>query len=47
MQENLLHPLNIKHIRTIESAYDACIHLENWNEAEYFGLKLLPGFWYN
>lgn len=43
-QKDVMHPLNIQHVRTVESAFDACVDLGYWGEAEKFGLELIPGY---
>ncbi|KAL7303539.1 hypothetical protein TKK_0003702 [Trichogramma kaykai] len=43
-QENVMHPLNIQHIRTVESAFDASVNLGYWDDAENYGNELIPGY---
>ncbi|XP_066595162.1 histone-lysine N-methyltransferase SMYD3 isoform X2 [Prorops nasuta] len=43
-QKGVLHSLNVKHVRTLESAFDAAINLSSWEEAEEYSKLLLPGY---
>ncbi|XP_058803474.1 histone-lysine N-methyltransferase SMYD3 isoform X2 [Phymastichus coffea] len=43
-QINVLHSLNVQHVRTIEAAFDAAVNLTYWEDAENFGIDLLPGY---
>ncbi|XP_011506257.1 PREDICTED: histone-lysine N-methyltransferase SMYD3 [Ceratosolen solmsi marchali] len=45
-QTDIFHPLNILHIRTMESTLDVAIESGHWQEASLFGIKLLPGYLY-
>ncbi|KAJ8680868.1 hypothetical protein QAD02_016655 [Eretmocerus hayati] len=41
---NVLHPMNIQNVRVTESAFDASINLGYWEDAEKFGIELIPGY---
>lgn len=43
-QSNVLHPLNVQHVRTIEAAFDAAVSITYWEDAENFGIDLVPGY---
>ncbi|XP_033227583.1 histone-lysine N-methyltransferase SMYD3 isoform X2 [Belonocnema kinseyi] len=43
-QKGVFHPLNLQHVRTTESAFDAAVSLEYWEEAEFYALQLIPGY---
>ncbi|XP_014214307.1 histone-lysine N-methyltransferase SMYD3 [Copidosoma floridanum] len=43
-QKGVFHPLNIQYIRTMESAFDAAVNLGYWEDAQSFGIDLLPGY---
>ncbi|KAI4503916.1 hypothetical protein M0802_001319 [Mischocyttarus mexicanus] len=43
-QEGVLHAFNIQYIRTLEAAFEASIRLTSWEEAEHYGLRLVPGY---
>lgn len=43
-QEELLHNLNVRKIKTLDLAFEACINLQCWDDALKFGTELLPGF---
>lgn len=43
-QEKVLTDLNLRRVKILDMAFDACINLERWNEAMMYGSKLLPGF---
>ncbi|KAG4070194.1 hypothetical protein HA402_003884 [Bradysia odoriphaga] len=43
-QHNVLHPLNVWHLKTLESAFESAINVGKWDEAIEYGNELLPGF---
>lgn len=43
-QENLLHPMNLLRVKTLDVAFESAITLEKFEEAAEFGQLLLPGF---
>lgn len=43
-QENILHPLNLLRVKTLDISFESAITLEKFEEAAEFGKKLLPGF---
>lgn len=43
-QQDVLHPLNVWHIKTLDAAFEAAIDVGKWPEALEYGKKLLPGF---
>lgn len=43
-QENVLHPFNIWHTKTLDAAFESAINMEKWEEALEYGIRLLPGF---
>ena len=43
-QRGVFYPLNLQHVRTTESAFDAAVSLEYWEEAEFYALQLTPGY---
>ncbi|XP_015431558.1 PREDICTED: histone-lysine N-methyltransferase SMYD3 [Dufourea novaeangliae] len=42
-QEGVLHPLNIQHVQTLQSAFDSTISLQHWEEAESYAKRLTNG----
>ncbi|XP_076673867.1 SET and MYND domain containing, class 3 isoform X4 [Andrena cerasifolii] len=43
-QEGVLHPLNMQHIQTLQSAFDSAVSLQHWEEAESYGKRLINGY---
>lgn len=43
-QKGVFHPLNLQHVRTLESAFDASVTLSYWEDAEFYALQLIPGY---
>lgn len=43
-QENVLHPLNLLCVKTLDMAFESAITLGKYEEAAAFGRMLLPGF---
>lgn len=43
-QTNVLHECNVRRVKTLDLAFEACINLERWEEAFKFGRQLLPAF---
>ncbi|KAI8125316.1 hypothetical protein FF38_09224 [Lucilia cuprina] len=43
-QQEVLHPLNVWYIKTLDAAFEAAIDVGKWPEALEYGKKLLPGF---
>jgi SET and MYND domain-containing protein len=43
-QKDIFHPLNIQHIQTIEIALVTAVDQEYWEDADTFGIRLLPGY---
>lgn len=43
-QNNLLHSLNILHVKTLDLAFESSIQMGFWDEAEDYGILLIPGF---
>ncbi|XP_015176483.1 PREDICTED: histone-lysine N-methyltransferase SMYD3 isoform X2 [Polistes dominula] len=43
-QEGVLHAFNIQYVRTLEAAFEASVRLLSWEDAEYYGQRLLPGY---
>lgn len=43
-QHNVVHPLNVWHLKTLESAFESAINIGKWDEAIEYGNELLPGF---
>lgn len=43
-QEEILHDFNVRKIKTLDLAFEACIDLQRWEDALSYGIKLLPGF---
>ncbi|XP_053988242.1 histone-lysine N-methyltransferase SMYD3-like isoform X1 [Hylaeus volcanicus] len=43
-QEGILHPLNVQHVQTLQSAFDSAISLQHWEEAEFYGRKLINAY---
>jgi len=43
-QKGVMHKFNIQHIRTLEMAHIAAMNLEYWEDAEFYGKELLPGY---
>ncbi|XP_043526297.1 histone-lysine N-methyltransferase SMYD3 isoform X2 [Frieseomelitta varia] len=43
-QEGILHPLNVQHVQTLQTAFDSSINLQHWEEAESYAKKLINGY---
>lgn len=43
-QENVLHPLNIQHVQTLQAAFDSAVSLQHWEEAESYAKRLVNGY---
>lgn len=43
-QKNILHKFNVQHVRTLEAAHIAAMNLECWEDAEFYGKELVPGY---
>lgn len=43
-QDGILHRFNIQHVRTLEAAFNGAVILNLWEEAEYYGKYLIPGY---
>lgn len=43
-QHNVLHPLNVWHVKTLDHAFDSAINVGKWEDAIDYGNDLLPGF---
>ncbi|XP_077298289.1 SET and MYND domain containing, class 3 isoform X2 [Arctopsyche grandis] len=43
-QENVLHPLSIYRVQTLDLALDGCIQFQFWDQAVHYANLLLPGF---
>ncbi|XP_012275467.1 histone-lysine N-methyltransferase SMYD3 isoform X2 [Orussus abietinus] len=43
-QEGIFHPTNIQYVRTMEAALEAAVTLNNWEIAEAYATKLIPGY---
>ncbi|XP_067215215.1 histone-lysine N-methyltransferase SMYD3 isoform X2 [Linepithema humile] len=43
-QKNILHRFNVQHVRTLEAAHIAAMNLECWEDAEFYGKELMPGY---
>nr|XP_031844235.1 histone-lysine N-methyltransferase SMYD3 isoform X3 [Nomia melanderi] len=43
-QEGVLHPLNIQHVQTLQSAFDSAISLQHWEEVESYAKRLINGY---
>jgi len=43
-QENVLHPMNIYHLKTLDASFESSITLNKWEHALDCGSRLLPGF---
>lgn len=43
-QEGVLHPLNIQHVQTLQSAFDSSLTLQHWEEAESYAKRLINGY---
>ncbi|KAH8286761.1 hypothetical protein KR018_005133, partial [Drosophila ironensis] len=42
-QKGVLHPLNVWHVKTLDSAFEAAINMSKFEEAIEYGKLLLPG----
>ncbi|KAG7197842.1 hypothetical protein KM043_001654 [Ampulex compressa] len=42
-QEGILHPLNLRHVQTLQAALSAALEVKNYEDAEYYGRLLIPG----
>ncbi|XP_077274028.1 SET and MYND domain containing, class 3 isoform X1 [Temnothorax americanus] len=43
-QKGVMHKFNIQHVRTLEMAHIAAMNLECWEDAEFYGKELVPGY---
>lgn len=43
-QKGVFFSLNLQHVRTLESAFDAAVTLAYWEDAEFYALQLIPGY---
>ncbi|XP_076232272.1 SET and MYND domain containing, class 3 isoform X3 [Calliopsis andreniformis] len=43
-QENVLHPLNMQHVQTLQAAFDSAVSLQHWEEAESYAKRLINGY---
>ncbi|XP_033321776.2 SET and MYND domain containing, class 3 isoform X1 [Megalopta genalis] len=43
-QEGVLHPLNVQHVQTLQSAFVSAISLQHWEEAESYAKRLINGY---
>ncbi|XP_065209555.1 uncharacterized protein Smyd3 [Planococcus citri] len=43
-QINVLHEYNVRRVKIMDLAFEACINLERWEDAFKYGRQLLPGF---
>lgn len=43
-QEGVLHPFNIYHIKTLDSAFESSILMQKWEDAVEYGIRSLPGY---
>lgn len=43
-QKNVLHPLSLWHVKTLDAALESALALEKWNDALEFAIQLIPGF---
>lgn len=43
-QKGVMHKFNIQHVRTLEMAHIAAMNLECWEDAEFYGKELMPGY---
>ncbi|XP_015599197.1 histone-lysine N-methyltransferase SMYD3 isoform X2 [Cephus cinctus] len=43
-QEGILHPFNLQRVRTIESAFEAAVNLNVWEDAKAYAIQLIPGY---
>ncbi|KAF3430778.1 hypothetical protein E2986_00344 [Frieseomelitta varia] len=44
LDEGILHPLNVQHVQTLQTAFDSSINLQHWEEAESYAKKLINGY---
>lgn len=43
-QRNILHSLNLWHVKTLDLALESAINVNKWTDALEFGIQLVPGF---
>ncbi|XP_018051655.1 PREDICTED: histone-lysine N-methyltransferase SMYD3 isoform X1 [Atta colombica] len=43
-QKGIMHKFNIQHVRTLEMAHIAAMNLKCWEDAEFYGKELVPGY---
>lgn len=43
-QKDVMHKFNIQHVRTLEMAHIAAMNLKYWEDAEFYGKELMPGY---
>lgn len=39
-----MHKFNLQHVRTLEMAYIAAMNLKCWEDTEFYGKELIPGY---
>ncbi|XP_075227932.1 SET and MYND domain containing, class 3 isoform X2 [Lycorma delicatula] len=43
-QEDLFHPLNLLHVKTLDLAFESSIELNQWENARKYGTLVIPGY---
>lgn len=43
-QKDVMHKFNLQHVRTLEMAYIAAMNLKCWEDTEFYGKELIPGY---
>ncbi|XP_011704687.1 PREDICTED: histone-lysine N-methyltransferase SMYD3 isoform X2 [Wasmannia auropunctata] len=43
-QKGVMYKFNIQHVRTLEMAHIAAMNLKCWEDAEFYGKELMPGY---
>uniref|UniRef100_A0A1B6DNR1 MYND-type domain-containing protein n=1 Tax=Clastoptera arizonana TaxID=38151 RepID=A0A1B6DNR1_9HEMI len=43
-QENLFYDLNLSRVKVLDLAFDSCIQLQRWEDANSYGPQLIPGY---
>lgn len=43
-QENVLHKLNIYHVKILDMTFESSIEFGQWNEAIKYGTELIEGY---
>lgn len=43
-QQGFLSSVNLMHVKTLDLAFESSIQLGLWDDAEEYGIRMIPGF---